>query len=79
MRKAQASEVRSEFENILQQMRQAQGDAWAATEKNHKLLRSNTFCHGQVCEINETSRLPWFLCVFVMISSQGILVLSGYQ
>lgn len=44
MRKAQASEVRSEFENILQQMRQAQGDAWAATEKNHKLLRLNTFC-----------------------------------
>jgi hypothetical protein len=49
MRKAHASEVRSEFENILQQMRQAQGDALAATEKNHKLLRLITFCHGQVC------------------------------
>ena len=49
MRKAQASEVRSEFESILQQMRQAQGDALAATEKNRKLLRLITFCHGQVC------------------------------
>lgn len=49
MRKAHASEVRSEFENILQQMRQAQGDALAATEKNQKLLHLITFCHGQVC------------------------------
>lgn len=49
MRTAKASEVRFEFENILQQMRQAQGDALVATEENHKLLRLITFCHGQVC------------------------------